>query len=446
MHIVIVGLNHKTAPVEVRERLTFSGQGLLDALGALKTRPEVAEGALLSTCNRTEIYAVVPQLHQGVEAITHFLAAGRGIGADDLRSHLYVYHGREAVTHLFTVATGLDSMILGETQILGQVKDAYLAGADAGSLGKVLHALFNQALAVGKRGHTETGISQNAVSVSYATVELAKRVFDRLDGRKVLVIGAGETSELTAKHLLAAGAGQIIVANRTPEKARELAERYHGLAVPFADVQQWLAVVDVVISSTGAPHVVLRREAVQEAMRIRRGKPIFLFDIAVPRDIDPEAGRLDGVFLYDIDDLESVVQANLRERKKEAKKVERIIEEEVYKFESWLRTLDVVPLIKSLRAKVDSIRRAELEKAMARMPDLTDRQRGIIEAMTATLVNKILNDPTLRIKEFANDDRAPVFLEAVSQLFNLEIEEEFAEAAQPAPEEELGKGSRPVAR
>ncbi len=441
MHIILVGLNHRTAPVEVRERLSFSGQGLLDALGQLRQVPELEEAVVLSTCNRTELYAVSPQFHPVANALKGFLdTRGRELGLSGVSEHLYVHHGQEAVSHLFTVVTGLDSMILGETQILGQIKEAYVTSADQGAVGKTLHALFSQALTVGKRAHTETGISHNAVSVPYAAVELARKVFSNLGGRKVLILGAGEMADLTARHLVQAGVSQITVANRTYEKAVAMAQQYAGLGVRWDDMEHWLEQADVVISSTGAPNLVLTREHLTRAMSVRRGRPIFLFDIAVPRDIDPECSRLENVFLYDIDDLEAAVAANLRERKREARRVERIIEEEVARFDSWLKTQDVVPLIRSLRDKADAVRKAELERALARLPELGERERSVIEAMTVTLVNKLLNDPTLRIKEFASASQGELYLEAVTQLFNLEsgqdrnASEDKTEAMSPALE------------
>lgn len=419
MQIMIVGLSHKTAPVETRELLAVQAFAFPNVMRELMQIDGVSEGVILSTCNRTEIYAVVDRPREAAPAMINLLSRDKVLDKTQVRSHFYVKLDDEAVEHLFRVACGLDSMVLGETQILGQVKEAYTLSRNQGSVGKILHTLFNHATAVGKRAQAETTIGQSAVSVSYAAVELARKVFASLEGRKVLVIGAGETAELTVKHLVSGGVKAVVVANRTLQRAEDLAGQYGGIPICIEDIGRWLPEVDVVISSTGAPHLVLRRETVQEAMRQRRGKPIFLFDIAVPRDIDPEAGRLDNVFLYDIDDLQSVVEANLRERAREAKKVERFIEEEQKKFQNWLRTLDVVPIIRSLREKIEGIRRAEMEKALAKLPDLTEKERAVIEAMTAVMVNKILNDPTVRIKEYAAEANGSVYLDAVSQLFNL---------------------------
>lgn len=418
MNILVVGLNHRTAPVELREKLAFTSNVLTEAYAALKARPGVREGVILSTCNRCEVYAVDGG-EGGQDGIAGFLAVQHGLPLDRFASSLYTYRGRDAVAHLFRVTCGLDSMLLGETQILGQVRDAYALARECGTLGKITFALFEQALNVGKRAHSETAISQNAVSVSYAAVELAKKVFSSLDGRSVMIIGAGEMGKLTARHLVSSGVREVIVANRTLEKATEVARQFGGTAVELKDALRWLQVVDVVISSTGAPHILLRKETIQEAMRARRGRPLFLFDIAVPRDIDPAVQQLHNVFLYDIDDLQAVVEANLRERQHEARNVERIIEEEVRKFEAWFSSLDAVPLIRSLRDKAEAIRRAELERALARLPELTNREREVIEAMTATMVNKILNDPTQNIKELASSRDGSLYLETAGRLFNL---------------------------
>lgn len=424
MEILVVGLNHKTAPVEVREKLSFLPQRLPEAMQRLKACRGIREGLILSTCNRTEVYTVAGDADEGVAEVILFLSRHHQVDPGVFTDHLYFYQGMEAVRHLFRVACGLDSMVLGETQILGQVKEAYLAAKGNGVTGKVCHNLFEQALNVGKRAHTETAISQNAVSVSYAAVELARKVFRSLEGRKVLLIGAGKMSELTARHLQSCGIKEVIVANRTLQAAEELAARFHGKAVELKEVQRWLEAVDLVISSTGAPHLIVRRDTMVQVMRARRGRPLFLIDIAVPRDIDPGAGELDGVFLYDIDDLEQVVEANLRERRREAWKVERIIEEEVARFAHWWNTQEVVPIIRSLREKMEGIRRREVERALAKLPHLNERERNIIEGMTSLIVNKILNDPTVKIKEYANGANREVYLATLRDLFNLQIPEE----------------------
>jgi glutamyl-tRNA reductase len=415
----MMGLNFKTAPVEIREVLAVpSGQlgACLERLGTLA----IAEGILLSTCNRTEVYAVGENVDGLYAELIRYLAdLGHIEDQSRLLPHLYRAHDQGAVDHLFRVSCGLDSMVIGETQILGQVRDAYQSSTTAGTVGKLFHQLFEQAIAVGKRAQTETRIGQNAVSVSYAAVELAKKVFRSLDGRRAMTIGAGETAELTVKHLQASGVTEIVIANRTLERAEKLAQSIGGTAITMAEIPQQLQHVDVVISSTGAPGIVLSRQQVAEAIRNRRGRPIFLFDIAVPRDIDPGISQLEGAFLYDIDDLQAVINANLQERAEEAKRAERIVAEEEAKFFAWLASQEVVPTIRLLRDRFDEIRQQELSRALNRLPDLTERERAVIEAMTVSLVNKILNAPTQHLKGMAGEGAAGDAIAAVVRLFDL---------------------------
>jgi glutamyl-tRNA reductase len=422
VQIVMMGLNYKTAPVEIREVLAVPTGGLPAATQRLQAIG-IVEGVLLSTCNRTELYAVGAEADELYQSLTNFMAELGNLAAPDaLNGHLYRYEGLAAVEHLFRVASGLDSMVIGETQILGQVRDAYRDCAEAGTVDKVLHQLFGQAVAVGKRAQTETRIGQSAVSISYAAVELAKKVFRSLDGRKAMAIGAGETAELTVRHLQSSGVTDILIANRTMERAESLADQFGGRAIAMEQIAQHLAEVDVVISSTGAPHFVLTRQQVADSVKLRRGRPIFLFDIAVPRDIDPEIGQLDGAFLYNIDDLQAVVNANLQERAEEEKWVRRIIEEEMDKFRTWLAALEVVPNILMLRDKVELLRQQEIARAFNRLPDLTERERAVIEAMTMSLMNKILNDPTQRLKGMAGEGDALEAIAAVNKLFDLPLD------------------------
>lgn len=431
MHIIALGLNYKTAPVEVREVLAVQPGEIPGALDRLDALP-IAEGVLLSTCNRTEIYAVTEDIPQAIEVLTGYLTEIGRAEPGKLQPHLYQFHDLDAVDHLFRVAAGLDSMVLGETQILGQVRDAYQFAIQSQSIGTVLHQLFNQAIATGKRGQSETLIGQNAVSVSYAAVELAKKVYRTLQGRSALAIGAGETGKLTVKHLQASGVEDVVIANRTLLRAQALAAKIDGRPIPMADVGHALREVDVVISATGSQGFVLNRPTVAEALRHRRGRPIFLFDIAVPRDIDPEIGKLDGVFLYDIDDLQAVVAANLQERAGEARKVERIVADEVDKFRKWFGAREVVPTIRMLREKMERIRQGEVARTLARLPDLDKRQKAIIEAMTVTMMNKMLNDPTQRLKGLAGEGDAKTAIDAVAKLFDLPADEKQA-APKPKP-------------
>ncbi len=415
----MIGVNFKTAPVELREVLAVPTAALpaaLDRLAALSFE----ESVLLSTCNRTEAYAVVEEPQSGIQRLIDYLAEISGhMRPDKLRPYLYIHQGIDAVEHLFQVSCGLDSMVIGETQILGQVRDAYRDATAAQTVGKVLHQLFEQAIAVGKRAQTETRIGQNAVSVSYAAVELARKVYQSLNGRRALAIGAGETAKLTVKHLQASGVKDIVIANRTFERAQNLASLIGGHAIPMSEMAGILREVDVVISSTGSPGFVLTKAQVEGAIRARRGRPIFLFDIAVPRDIDPDIATLEGAFVYNIDDLQAVVNANLKERAEEAKRAKRIIDEELEKFRSWWAALAVVPTIKLLRDKVESIRQEEVVRMLGRLPDLTERERAVVEAMTVTLVNKILNMPTQQLKGMAGEGSAGTAIDTVTRLFGL---------------------------
>ena len=421
MGVIVVGMNHRTAPVAVRERLAVADEGLGPALAELAACPAVDEVVLVSTCNRVEVYAATDRPGQGRRQVGEVLARWAGMPPEELEAYLYTRDDAAAARHLFRVAAGLDSMVLGESQILGQVREAYHGAATAGTCGKVLHGLFQQALAVGKRARAETGISQHAVSVSYVAVELARKVFGHLDGRPVLLVGAGETAELAARSLAEEGGCRLVVANRTLERGRQLAARFGGEAIPLAELPEALARCDVVIASTGAGRPLITAAMVRAAMRRRRGRPLLLVDIAVPRDVEPGAGRLDGVFLYDIDDLQSVVEANLRLRREEAARVEAMVDDEVRQFEGWLHSLDVVPLIRSLRAKAEAMRQEELARALRKLPHLSERDRQVIDGLTRLIVNKLLNDPMVRLKEAVAGGHGPVYLdEAFSQLFALD--------------------------
>jgi glutamyl-tRNA reductase len=415
--IVVVGLSHKTAPLEVREALAFAKEGLVEALGRLRSEVGLAEAMVLSTCNRVEIYgraneAVAP-------ALVSFLADYHRRPAGELDPFLYRLEGEQAVRHAFRVAASLDSMVLGEPQILGQVKEAYQAAEKAGALGSVLNALRNRSIAAAKRARTETGIGENAVSVSYVAVELARKIFGELQDRSVLLVGAGKMSELAARHLVRSGARATVLGGRTFEKAEQLAAALGGTAAPFESLRAELMKADIVISGTGAPGIVIRAEDIQAASVGRRGRPLFLIDIAVPRDIDPEAAKLSGVFLYDLDDLKSVAEANLRERQKEAAAAEALVEREVNEFLEWRRSLEVVPVLVELRRRADEIRRAEVEKARKRLGPMTPEQEEALEAMTSAIVNKLLHAPTVHLKEIASNGHASEHMGLIRKLLGL---------------------------
>jgi glutamyl-tRNA reductase len=419
MHLIVAGLSHKTAPVEIREKVNFPEQQLSEALHALSGYPAICEAVILSTCNRTEIYIVATDVDQGKRNIIDFICDYHRVKAKALKSHLYYHEGKAAVHHLFRVIASLDSMVVGEAQILGQVKDAYEIAFEADTTSTIFNRLFRHAISVGKRVRTETDIGESAVSISYAAVELAKKVFETLEGRSVLIIGAGKMSELTLRHLVTSGATHVIVTNRTFERAQKLAKQFKGKAVKFEVFPDYLVVVDIIISSTGAPHFVVTKEQVIEAMHRRRNRPIFFIDIAVPRDVEPEVGNLYNVFLYDIDDLDQVVQSNLADRRRAAEVGEMIIEAEVSDFLAWLSSLDVVPTITSLREKAEAIRQGEIEKYLKKLRNLSETERNIINAMTGAIVNKLLHEPIIRMKDCAAKKDGYQYIESLRYLFDL---------------------------
>ncbi len=420
MHLTLVGLSHKTAPIEIREKLTFPAHRQQDALSLLCSSDRVAEAVIVSTCNRTEIYAVTTGEDAGVDAVIDFIAEYHGLDRHELIRYLYIIRGQAVVKHLFRVVASLDSMVIGEAQILGQVKEAYDHALNNGASGRAFNRLFRQSFEVGKRVRTETEIGENAVSISYAAVELARKVFDSLEGRTILVLGAGKMSELTAKHLVCNGVKAVLVANRTYERAVELAERFDGEAIRYDELFARMPEADIVISSTAAQHYVITRDDVAATLRARGGRPLFLIDIALPRDIEPEANELSNVFLYDIDDLNGVVESNLEERMREAKRAEVIIDEEIDTFLGWLESLEVVPTIAAIRDKAEVIRTAELEKALKRLGGLSDKERQTVEALSCAIVNKMLHGPTARLKQAAGTKDGFSMVETARHLYGLE--------------------------
>ena len=424
MEIIIVGLSHKTAPVEIREKISFPEHKLADALARLCSRPGIEEGVILSTCNRVEILACAAQRRLGAEQIKEFISCYHELPRDDFEPHLYIHGGEQAIRHIFRVACSLDSMVVGEPQILGQLKAAYQKALESRSTGAILNNLFNKAFSVGKKVRSETGIAKNAVSVSFAAVELARKIFGDLNAKVVLVIGTGEMSELVAQHLVSNGVKQVLVANRTHSRAQEFAAKFAGQAVPYDDLARELARADIVISSTGAPHFILRHEQVARVIQQRKYKPMFFIDIAVPRDIDPKVNEIDNAYLYDIDDLQSVVQANIEERRKEARVAEQMIAGDVSRFAAWLSALEVVPVVVALRRKMEEIRRRELQKTLKRLGGLSEKERQAVEALSSGIVNKILHQPTVALKGEADSQELRNYLDVVCRLFDLQIEGE----------------------
>jgi len=415
--ILVVGLSHHTAPLPVREALAFPKEAVPEALERLRAATGLEEAVILSTCNRVEIYGCGRE-PGAAERVARFLA-DHGHLAPDALSHFYRLEGEDAVRHVFRVAASLDSMVLGEPQILGQVKAAFEDASTASSLGSLLNALRNRSIAAARRARSETGIGQNAVSISFVAVELAKKIFGDLRERTVLLVGAGKMSELAARHLVRGGARASVLGGRRFERAAELAASLGGRAAPFESLRDELGKAEIVISGTGAPGLVIARADVEAAQAVRRNRPLFLIDIAVPRDIDPEAAKVKGVFLYDLDDLRSVADANLRERRKEAAAAEALVEREVQEFMAWRKSLEVVPLVVELRQRGEEIRRHEIEKARARLGTLTPEQEKAIDSLTSSIVNKILHPPTVHLKEIASNGHAPEHAGFIRKLLGL---------------------------
>ncbi len=430
MYIMVVGLNYRSAPVEIRERFALPAGDLGEAIESLKRSGRISEVVLVSTCNRTEIYAVVEERVVGQDEIFTFLSKMSGVSRQMFLPHLYQFGEGEAVRHLFRVASGLDSMVLGETQILGQVRQAFLFAQGAQATGPIFNNLFRRAVTVAKRAHAETKIGENAVSVSYAAVELAKKIFESLDQKTVLLIGAGKMSELTAKHLNANGATRVLVVNRTYERAKELADKFEGKALDLNSLDLALKEADIVVSSTGAEGYVVTKEHVQATMKQRRHRPLFLIDIAVPRDLDPEMGKLDNVFLYDIDDLEGVIAVNLQERQKEAEKVGVIIGEELGAFKMWLNQQEAIPLIQKLREKAMEAQSSLMQSLVNKVPNLSEKELHTVNKLTNAMINQLIHEPIKQVKEMAGEQEADLYLEAFSRIFGLEEEQQEPERVQ----------------
>ena len=415
MHLVVVGLNHRTAPLEVREQFAFSRSELPGALEALKAAAD--QGVVLSTCNRMEVYTLASSAAQGrSQAEQLFAQLGRNLG--EVSSHLYILEHLEAARHLFRVVCGLDSLILGETEILGQARDAYGAAVAQRAARGVISHVFHHALRVGKRARRETGISRNALSVSAACVELARRALGDLQGKEVLVIGRGEAGRLAARALVSAGAGSLTMTNRTYQRAVELAAELGGTAVPFEELETLLERADVVVSTTEAPGYILTEEALRRIME-RRSAPLFLVDIAVPRDIDPDVADLPGVVLRDIDDLEAVSEGNRRQREEEAQRVEAIVEEELQRFAQWWEGRQAVPTVAALREQAERIRLQELSKTMRRLNHLSEEEQQRLDAMTKAIVKKLLHPAISSLRSGATEDS----VRTLRALFRLDQEE-----------------------
>lgn len=420
VHIIVVGVNYKTAPVEIREKLTFNPADLEKAMVSLKDQKSVLENIIVSTCNRTEVYAVVDQLHTGRYYIKAFLADWFGLDKEEFSPYLNIYENDGAIEHLYRVSCGLDSMVLGETQILGQIRNSFLTAQEFHTVGTIFNQLFKQAITLAKRAHSETDIGSNAVSVSYAAVELAKKIFGDLKNKHVLILGAGKMGELAVQNLHGNGVKKVTVINRSMEKAESLAYRFDGQAKSMQELSCALVEADILISSTGAKEFVITKEDMTYVERMRKGRPLFMIDIAVPRDLDPELEKLESVFLYDIDDLEGIVNANLAERKKAAEEIELFIEQEIVDFKHWLNTLGVVPVISALRQKALDIQSDTMHSIQRKLPHLTEREMKVLNKHTKSIINQMLRDPILRAKELSAEPNAQESLELFTKIFNIE--------------------------
>jgi glutamyl-tRNA reductase len=418
--IVLLGLNHKTAPVELRELLSFSKEESVAVLEGLQKCPDINEVMLISTCNRVEVLLTTSNTINAVNSVKTYISEFKKIPISKFEYALYMHDGEEAVRHIFRVASSLDSMMVGEPQILGQIKEAYLSAILKNTSGIILNRLLHKTFFVAKRVRSETGIGDHAVSISYAAIELARKIFGNLEAKKVLLIGAGEMAELAVEHLIRNRTGEIFVANRTFERGVELSNRFKGKAIRIEEIPDCLKVVDIIISSTGSPNFVIVRDQVKGVMRSRRNRPIFFIDIAVPRDIDPGINRLNNSYVYDIDDLKGVIEENIKDRNKESIKGERIVDETVISFQHWYESLGAVPTIVALRDKIDTIARTEVDKTLQSLNHLSDNDRQAICRMTNSLINKIMHDPTLFLKNNGCYGDRSAYIDLTRKLFKLD--------------------------
>jgi glutamyl-tRNA reductase len=419
MKFVVTGLNHRTAPVDVRERIAFSEARLAQALDELRRRPGLLEGMILSTCNRVEIAVTADEQTDAEECVERFLAETQNVAREWVAPYLYHYHGPDAIRHLFRVASSLDSMVVGEPQILGQLKTAYGIAKAQGAVSGFLEMVVSRAFNVAKRVRSETEIGQSAVSVSYAAVELAREIFGSLNGKRVLLIGAGKMSELSARHLRRSGVGSIFVTNRTHQRAVEMAKVFDGSIVPYDRFTASLPEMDIVIASSGAPHYILVKDQMRKVIEARKNRPMFLIDIAVPRNIEPAVNKIDNVYLYDIDDLQRVVDQNLQGRKKVAEQAEEIIAEEVERMMSRLKAREIAPMIVSLQEQLEQLRVSELERVRGKLGNLTPQQEEAIEALTRGIINKIAHGPISELRRQASAPDGAHFANVIRRVFRL---------------------------
>lgn len=422
MHILKIGFTYKTAPIELREKLTFPEEMIEDAMLKLNNQKSIMENVIISTCNRTEIYVVADQLHTGRHYVKQFLADWFNLAKEDFTPYLQITENEAAVEHLLRVTVGLNSMVLGETQILGQVRDAFLLAQKIKVTGTMFNELFKRAITFAKKAHHDTAIGEQAVSISYAAVELAKKIFGQINDKHVVIYGAGEMGELAVENLHGAGVGKISVVNRTLARAEALAEKFSARAEKAESLLDVLASADILISSTGSSSAVLTKEQLKPIQKNRKGAPLFIVDIALPRDVDPAIDELDNVFLYDIDDLQHVVDDNLQARKEAAELIEIELEKEITDFNDWIAMLGVVPIITALREKAGRIQSETLTSIFRKIPELTEREQRVLNKHTKSIINQILKEPLTQVKELASSEDSAKDLDLFVSIFGLEEE------------------------
>jgi glutamyl-tRNA reductase len=421
-NIFLIGANHKTAPVELREKLSFTQEEILGALEYLKNAPQIKEGLVFSTCNRMEIL-YIPEAGDQVEQMIEFISDHKKIGIPEFRSALYIHEGDDAIRHMFQVSSSLDSMMVGEPQILGQIKKAYKMAVAEGASGVLLNRLMHKSFSVAKRVRKETGIGDNAVSISYAAIELANKIFGDLSSKSVLLLGAGEMAELAVEHLISHNVDKIVVANRTFKNALALAQKFNGQAVQFEERESVLKDVDIIISSTGASEYVLTQDQVKQAMKKRQHRTLFFIDIAVPRDIDPKINKVSNAYVYDIDDLTGIVETNIHQRGQETIKAERFVEEAVLTFRKWMDSLSIVPTIKAINDKMTAIVELEFNKTMSSLTHLSQGDREAVRRMTQAIATRTIHDPIQFLRNTGDHRDDSMYLNVTRQLFDLDIPE-----------------------
>ncbi len=434
LQVVVVGLSYRTAPVELRERFSVAQDELESKLVNLSDEGKVEECLILSTCNRIEVYAVSKDVYSSVEEINGFLAESAGVPTKSLSQCVYVSVGGMAVKHLYRVASGIDSMVIGEPQILGQVKQAYKTSVLRGTAGLILNRLCHSAFFVAKKVRSETGIGSRAVSVSYVAVELAKRIFDDLSKRAVMLIGSGDMAELAAKNLLRSGVGELLIASRNFDHSSSLSRKLNGKPIKYDERLYFLKDVDIVITATGSPDFIIKPSHVRQALKLRRNEPIFMIDIAVPRNIDPRVEELSDIYLYDIDDLKNVLDKNVKTRRADAEKAEEIVSDAEKAFGAWINSLKVVPTIIDLKNRFESIKKTEVERTLVKLGSFTDRDKDAVNLMASRIIDKILHNPLTNLKKEASTSLGALYVDSVKRLFELEskilvVEEEEDELA-----------------